>query len=163
MQVKDKKLTSEEKSLIRSYATAMFMLALLDEWNKIERVGVVAKIYNTIVAKHKNFHKQIHEVNNGKKKKYSRKCELFVLASSYSIVTWEKIINQTDNETISINTTIHNLFRIDAENFHRIYSLDLEVFKKLNNKQSTATLQSCRVGRLLLESLEDIVNKNSSD
>jgi len=56
MQVKEKKLTSEEKSLIRSYASAMFMLALLDEWNKIERVGVVAKIYNTIVSKHKNFH-----------------------------------------------------------------------------------------------------------
>jgi len=84
------------------------------------------------------------------------------LASSYSIVIWEKIIKETDNETISTNTTIHNLFRLDAENFQRIYSLDLEVFKKLNNKQSTATLQSCRVGRLLLESLEDIVNKNSS-
>jgi len=58
------------------------VLALLDEWSKIERVGVVAKIYNTIVSKHKIFHKQIHEVNNGKKIKYSRKCELFVLASS---------------------------------------------------------------------------------
>ena len=156
-------LKSEEKKIIRTYSTAMFMLALLDEWNKVERIGVVAKIYNTIVAKHRNFHKQIHDVNNGKKEKYSRKCELFVLASSYSIVAWDKIIKETENNTISINTTIHNLFRLDAENFQRIYSLDIEVFKKLNNKQSTVTLQSCRVGRLLLESLEGIVNKNNSD
>ena len=33
----------QEHSLIKTYTTAMFMLALLDEWSRAERIGVSAK------------------------------------------------------------------------------------------------------------------------
>lgn len=39
----------EKHSLIKIYATAMFMLALLDEWSRVERIGASAKIYNRLV------------------------------------------------------------------------------------------------------------------
>ena len=52
----------QERTLIKTYATAMFMLALLDEWSRAECIGVSAKIYNRLVQKHNNFHKQIDEV-----------------------------------------------------------------------------------------------------
>ena len=47
----------QEQRLIKTYAIAMFMLALLDEWSKVERVGISAKIYNRLIQKHNNFHK----------------------------------------------------------------------------------------------------------
>jgi len=145
----------QEHSLIKTYATAMFMLALLDEWNGVERIGVNAKIYNRLIQKHNNFHKQINEVQKGKKESYSKKCSLFVKASVYAVVVWDIVMKETKGNTISANTVIHNLYRFDAENFKKIYGLDEDVFKQLNSQSCGVTLASCRVARLLSEGLED--------
>ena len=59
------RILSEEHALMRSYAIAMCMLALLDEWKKQERMGAVAKIYNSITLKNNNFHTQIYELHLG--------------------------------------------------------------------------------------------------
>ena len=150
----------QEHALIKTYATAMFILALLDEWSKAERVGSSAKIYNRLIQKHNNFHKQINEVKRGKKKSYSHKCSLFVKASAYAVVVWERVMQETKGETISANTVIHNLYRLDADNFSKIYGLNEDIFKQLNSKPCGVTLASCRVARVLSERLgEQIMNK----
>ena len=150
----------QEHSLIKTYATAMFMLALLDEWSRAERIGVSAKIYNRLIQKHNNFHKQINEVKNGKKKNYSKKCSLFVKASAYAIVVWDRVMQETKGSTISANTVIHNLYRFDAENFKKIYALDEDIFKQLNSKSCGVTLASCKVARVLQEALQESIKKD---
>ncbi len=150
----------QEYALIKTYATAMFMLALLDEWSKAERIGSSAKIYNRLIQKHNNFHKQINEVKRGKKKSYSHKCALFVKASVYAVVVWERVMQETKGETISANTVIHNLYILNADNFSKIYGLNEDIFKQLNSKPCGVTLASCRVARVLSERLgEQIMNK----
>jgi len=149
----------QEYSLIKTYATAMFILALLDEWSRAERIGVSAKIYNRLIQKHNNFHKQINEVEHGKKKSYSDKCSLFVKASVYAVVVWDRVIQETKGITISANTVIHNLYRFDAENFTKIYGLDEDIFKQLNSKPCGVTLASCRVARVLHETLQEQILK----
>ena len=150
----------EEKRLLKTYAVGMLMLALFDEWSKMERIGVVAKIYNQITAKHDNFYQQIHTVQKSKKKKCSKKCALFIKANGYAISAWEKIMQDVKNSTISANTTILNLFRLDNDSFRRIYVLDEELFLKLHSKSYGVTLQSCKVARLLLESLDTMIANN---
>lgn len=107
----------------------MFMLVLLDEWSKVERVGISAKIYNRLIQKHNNFHKQLNEVKTAKKKSYSHKCSLFIKASAYAVVVWEEVMKKTENISISANTVIHNLYRLDTENFSKIYGLNEDIFK----------------------------------
>ena len=153
----------QEYALIRTYATAMFMLALLDEWSKAERIGSSAKIYNRLIQKHNNFHKQINEVKRGKKKSYSHKCALFVKASAYAVVVWERVMQETKGETISANIVIHNLYRLDSDNFTKIYGLDEDIFKKLNSKQCGVTLASCRVARVLHERLQEQIQNNEDE
>ncbi len=153
----------QERALIKTYATAMFILALLDEWSKAERIGVSAKIYNSLIKRHNNFHKQINEVNSGKKKSYSDKCSLFIKASTYAVVVWDRVMQETKDNTISANTVIHNLYRLDANNFTKIYGIDKEIFKKLNSKALGVTLTSCRVARLLSEGLEEQIIKKDKE
>jgi len=150
----------QEHSLIKTYATAMFILALLDEWSRAERIGASAKIYNRLIQKHNNFHKQINEVKNGKKKNYSKKCSLFVKASAYAVIVWERVMQETKGNTISANTVIHNLYRFDAENFKKIYALDEDVFQQLNAKPCGVTLASCKVARVLHETLQESIEKD---
>jgi len=149
----------EEHSLIKTYATAMFMLSLLDEWSRVERVGASAKIYNRLIQKHNNFHKQIDEVNRGKKKRYSQKCALFIRASAYAIRAWESAMQDTKGDSISANTVIHNLYRLDAKNFLKIYALEEDVFKKLNSQACGVTLASCRVARVLQDKLQECIEE----
>jgi len=153
----------QEHSLIRTYATAMFILAFLDEWSRAERIGASAKIYNRLIQKHNNFHKQINEVKNGKKKNYSKKCSLFVKASAYAVIVWERVMQETKGNTISANTVIHNLYRFDAENFKKIYALDEDVFQQLNAKPCGVTLASCKVARVLQEALQEQILKEQGD
>ena len=150
----------EKHSLIKTYATAIFMLALLDEWSRVERIGANAKIYNRLTQKHNNFHKQINDVKSGRKKTYSQKCSLFIHASACAITVWDKIIQETKGDTISANTVIHNLYRLDAKNFSKIYALDEDIFKKLNSKSCGVTLASCRVARVLYETLQECIKKD---
>ena len=153
----------QEQRLIKTYAIAMFMLALLDEWSKVERVGISAKIYNRLIQKHNNFHKQLNEVKTGKKKSYSHKCSLFIKASAYAVVVWEEVMKKTENTSISANTVIHNLYRLDTENFSKIYGLNEDIFKQLNSKPCGVTLASCRVARLLSEDLEDHIKTEEGE
>jgi len=153
----------QQHSFIKTYATAMFMLALLDEWSRVERIGVSAKIYNRLIQKHSNFHKQIDEVNRGKKKRYSQKCALFIRASAYTITTWDSAMQETKGNTISANTVIHNLYRFDTENFTKIYGLDENIFKKLNSQSCGVTLSSCRVARVLHETLQEHILKEEGE
>jgi len=153
----------KDRELIRTYSTAMFMLALLDEWSKIERIGIVAKIYNTITKKHNVFHQQILDVKKGAKKKCSKKCSLFVLASGYAVEVWEDCVQDTKKYKISANTAIHNLFRLNSESFTRIYGLNEEDFKKLDNDLlQGVTFSSCKVSRILHERLQLEINSNFS-
>jgi hypothetical protein len=158
-------MTHEQtKSLNISYATAMFMLTLLDEWSKAERIGPAAKIYNRILQKHHNFYKQIDDVKAGYKKSYSKKCEIFVQASADAIAAWNSVMAETRGNTISANTVIHNLYRLDVKNFTKIYALNEDIFLQLNSKQCGVTLASCRVARLLNEKLyEQIEIKEAKD
>jgi len=153
---------NQEHSLIKTYASAMFMLALLDEWSRVERIGVSAKIYNRLIQKHNNFHKQIDEVKLGKKKSYSNKCTLFVKASAYAVVVWDKVMKETKGITISANTVIHNLYRLDVESFSKIYGVHEDIFKKLNSQSCGVTLASCRVARLLYEELQVHIEKSEN-
>lgn len=153
----------DEETYIRTYATGIFILAFLDEWSRVERMGVVAKIYNQIILKHSNFHKQISEVQSKKKKKYSQKCALFIKASAYSVSAWDKVINETHQNEISINTTIHNLYRLNSESFKKLYDLNEGLFKKLDNNKQGVTLQSCRIARILLERLDETIDKNRGE
>lgn len=158
-------MTHEQtKSLNISYATAMFMLTLLDEWSKAERIGPAAKIYNRILQKHHNFYKQIDDVKSGHKKSYSKKCEIFVQASADAIAAWNSVMAETRGNTISANTVIHNLYRLDVKNFTKIYALNEDIFLQLNSKQCGVTLASCRVARLLNEKLyEQIEIREAKD
>ena len=153
----------QERALIKTYTTAMFMLALLEGWSRVERIGVSAKIYNRIIQKHNNFHKQINELKRGKKKNYSHKCSLFVRESVYAVVAWERVMQETKSATISANTVIHNLYRLDADNFTKIYGLDEAIFKQLNSKACGVTLVSCRVARVLHERLEERIIEEEGD
>ena len=153
----------EDRELIRTYAIAMFMLALLDEWDKIERIGIVAKIYNTITKKHHNFHQQILQVKQGTKEKYSKKCSLFITASSYAVSVWEECIKETKEYKISANTAIHNLFRLNSENFTRIYGLSDADFKQFDNDLSRGvTFSSCKVARILSDRLQNAIDSGLS-
>jgi hypothetical protein len=62
-------------------------------------------------------------------------------------------MQEIKGNTISANTVIHNLYRLDAKNFIKIYVLDEDVFKKLNSKSCGVTLASCRFAKLLNEKL----------
>jgi len=150
----------EKHSLIKTYATAMFMLALLEEWSRVERIGVSAKIYNRLTKNHNNFHKQINDVKSNQKKRYSQKCSLFIHASACAITAWNSVRQETKGNTISVNTVIHNLYRLDANNFSKIYGLDEDIFKKLNSQACGVTLASCRVARLLNETLQEHIEKD---
>jgi len=118
------KLTNKDIELLKTYAVGMFMLSLLDEWGKIERLGVIAKIHNVITKKHNNFHAQIRDVNINKKKKPSHKCILFIKASSIANTAWKQVISNTEKGiSISSNIVIHNLYRHNSEQFSLIYGL----------------------------------------
>jgi len=155
-------MTDEE--LIHCYAVGIYMLTLLDEWERIERIGIVAKIYNTISKKHSVFHKQHIEVSRGKKKKYSKKCELFIRASAYSTIAWKKTIRETTGATVLANTIIHNLYMRNANLIERIYGLKEEDFRKLDNsyhkKREYVTLPSCKIARVLNEETQKIIQSN---
>ena len=153
----------QERTLIKTYATAMFMLALLDEWSSVERIGVSAKIYNRLVQKHNNFHKQLDEVKAGKKKSYSNKCSLFITASAYAVIIWDRVMKETKGVSISANTVIHNLYRLDAESFTKIYGFEVDIFKKLNSHSCGVTLASCRVARVLNEGLQEQIVKGEGE
>ena len=115
------------------------------------------------MQKHRNFYKQIHDVKSGKKSNYSKKCEIFVEATAQAVVAWKSVMQETKGTTMSANTVIHNLYRLDAENFSRIYAIDEDIFKKLNSKQCGVTLASCRVARLLYERVGLLIeNKQES-
>jgi len=151
----------QQHALIKTYATAMFMLALLDEWSRIEQIGVNAKIYNRLIQKHNNFHKQINEVKNAKKKSYSLKCSLFIRASAYAVAAWEHVMKDVNGTAIYANTVIHNLYRLDVQNFSKIYGLNEDIFRQLNSQSYGVTLASCRVAMLLYEKLQEHVEKGS--
>jgi uncharacterized protein YcaQ len=152
-----------DKELLKIYSSAMYVLAFLDEWDKVERIGAVAKVYNTITKKHNNFHKQIHEVKTGKKKKYSKKCELFIKSSANAVAVWEETIRETKTTKISANSVIHNLFRLNRDGFERIYGLSEDVFLKLdNNNKHGAVFASCKIARILTEKTEELIVSGSS-
>lgn len=141
------------------HSIGMFMLGLLDEWNKLERTGSVAIIYNTINKKHSIFHKQILEMREKKRKKYSHKCVLFNLATTISIEAWGNSIIETKKFKISANTTIHNLYRLNRDSFTRIYGLKEDVFRKINKIGIKGlTLSSCKVSRIMINALENAIN-----
>ncbi len=144
-------IVNKEK-LIEIYASGIYMLSLLEEWSALERLGKSAEIYNTITKKHNFFFKQIDEYNKKKRKKISEKCTLFIKASSLANTAWKETAKNTKSITISANTTIHNLYRLNSEDFTRIYGLNEDDFRILDSKnQHNSILNSCKMARLLLE------------
>jgi len=144
----------EDKDLIKTYAIGIFMLALLDEWSKLERTGGIAKAYNTITKKHNVFNKQIFEISIRKRKKCSKKCDLFNEAKTVATKAWNKAIPATKDITISINTTLHNLYRLNAASFERVYGLREEVFREIGKTSTHGVIfQSCKVARVMTDEL----------
>ena len=72
-------------------------------------------------------------------------------------------MQETKGVSISANTVIHNLYRLDAESFSKIYGLDEDIFKKLNSQSYGVTLASCRVARLLSEGWQEHIIKEEGD
>lgn len=85
------------------------------------------------------------------------------MASAYAVVVWDKVMQETKGSTISANSVIHNLYRLDADNFTKIYGFDEDIFKQLNSKSCGVTLASCRVARILHEELQEQILKEEAD
>jgi len=154
-------MKQEEKTLVNTYVLGIFMLSLLDEWDNFERVGITARIFNTITKKHNNFHAQILDLKSGKRKKVSKKCELFAQASSLATIAWQEVVTSIEsNIAISANVVIHNIFRLNSKNIEWIYGLQQSDFIKLTkNTETGTTLSSCRMARLLSEKVESKLQK----
>jgi len=74
-----------------------------------------------------------------------------------------RVMQETKGSTISANTVIHNPYRLDANNFIKIYGLNGDIFIKLNSKSCGMTLASCRVARMLYEELQEQILKEEGD
>ena len=145
----------EEKERILTYITGIYILTFLGEWNKSERIGMKAKIYNTIAKKHDMFLKQIL-----KKKKCSKNCQLFSKASKFAILGWSKATKDKDtkNITISGSTTIRNIYNFNKENFTRIYGLTEENFIELDKESHVQVFSSCKMGRILVDYAKEAID-----
>jgi len=145
----------KEKERILTYITGIYILTFMGEWNKSERIGMKAKIYNTIVKKHDIFLNQI-----SKKKKCSKNCQLFSKASKLAILGWNKAAKDQDikNITINISTTVRNIYNFNKENFSRIYGLTEEHFKELDKGSNEHIFLSCRMGRILVDYAKKEIN-----
>ena len=83
---------------------------------------------------------------------------MFVKASAYALVVWDRVVQDTNRIIISANTVIYNLYRFDIENFTNVYGLDEDIFKKLNSQPCGVTLASCKVARVLDETLHEYIS-----
>lgn len=152
----------DENILLKTYAVAICMLSLLEEWEKIERIGVVAKIHNAISAKHNHFFEQINKIKRGKKKNCSKKCLLFIEANKLADFSWSRAAEEAKGVTISASSVIHALYRFNSENITRLYRLNEECFKKLDSKNNHgAVFQSSKMARLITESIENSLKDGS--
>jgi len=152
-------MSDEERTM--TYVAGIHILAFLSQWRDGERLGVKAKIYNTITKKHNVFHKQIFEMQR-KKKKCSEKCHLFIEASDYSIKSWNKATKDTKSLTISVSTTIRNIFNLSKENFTKIYGLKEEDFIKFDQEEGVGSkaFSSCKMGRILIDYAKEEISNN---
>ena len=154
----------DDIALIRTYVTGIFMLAFLDEYEKHERIYSFAKVYNTIIKKNGNFQDQINDLAAKRIKKISHKAKLFSIASECAIIAWDKGIKDTKGLSISAGSAIANLYRLDSENFSRIFNLGEKEFQYIGrSSQAGVTLSSCKMSRFLMEHvavlLDDIFTK----
>lgn len=98
----------------------------------------------------------MHELSSGKKKKLSQKCTLFLIANKLSVKAWSRVITDSQEYRVSANIIIHNLFRLDDENFSKIYGLTHKDFRSLNKStKEGVTLVSCKVARMLKDRLDE--------
>ena len=150
----------EDRERIATYIDGIYMLTFLSEWKQGERLGIKAKIYNTITKKHNVFHKQLLEEKT-KKKSCSKNCRLFVIASSIAIKSWDRATNETKGLTISVSTTIRNIYNLNKENFTRLYGLKEEDFVKFDKEEGVGvkTFSSCKMGRVLSEFAKEETEK----
>ena len=151
----------EDLERVRAYSISIFMLSLLDEYGKLERLGAFAKVYNTIVKKNSIFETQIEHFKRKKRKKISNKSKLYLFAVDCSKLSWVNVIKNYTATSISVGNTIANLFRLNARYLMMIYGLTEADFIRIN-KQSIGgvTIPSCRMARLLTEELEATINEN---
>lgn len=84
-------------------------------------------------------------------------------ANKLSVKAWEKVIIDSQELRVSANTIIHNLYRLNADNFRRIYGLGNEEFRTLNkNTKEGVTLSSCRVAKMLIDRLDEELSYKES-
>lgn len=147
-----------DKELIKAYVVSVYILALLDEYGKLERLGAFAKVYNTIVRKNAVFQKQIQELSMRKKKKISHKAKLFSLASKLAQSSWDKTTKETKGISISVGSTVTNLFRLNEDVLSRIYGFKAEDFRRISKlSQAGVTLSSCKMARVLTENTDLLI------
>lgn len=149
-----------EQDRILTYIAGIYVVTLMGEWKKTERIGIKAKIYNTIMKKHASFHNQILQ-SHKKKKSCSRNSQLFAVASDYAVKGWEKAVKETKGLTISVSTTIRNLYNFNKENFTRLYGLTEDDFVKFDKEEGAGykTFSSCKMGRILNECAKEQIYK----
>jgi len=143
----------EEKERIVTYITGIYILTFMEQWKKSEMIGAKAKIYNTIVKKHNVFHKQLVELKNKKREKVSKNCEIFIKASSFAIKSWDRAVKDSKGLTISVSTTIRNIYNLNKENITKIYGLKEDDFIKFDHLDGGGikTFSSCKMGRILVD------------
>jgi len=151
----------EDKERIITYISGVYIITFLSEWKKSERMGIKAKLYNTISKKHDMFHNQLLQAKR-KNKNCSKNCQLFIEANAIAVKGWEKTIKETKGLTISVTTTIRKLYDMNKENFTRIYGIKEEDFIKLDAEEGVKekAFSSFKMGRILIDSVKEKMNEH---
>lgn len=151
----------DDKERIFTYSIGIIMIALLDEYNKSERIGAIARIFNALAKKHNQFFEQTVKLSVGKRKKLSDKCLLFLEAKRNAEIAWQKTIeNDTVRQAITVNTMVTLLHFKHKEALKYIYGVSAEDFALLNSstKYKDTTMPSIRTANALLQYLEEAFN-----
>ena len=159
----DNGVTMKDEELIKTYAVAVFMLALIEEYPAFERRGPLSVIFNKILKKHNYFLEQVKQLNSGKLKKVSKKCTLFTQATLIAKKVWQEEIDATkDASVITINGALKALYFKNSKNLERIYAITYDLMLPLNaihDEKIGSLMQSVKTADRLLLRLDDRIKK----
>jgi len=141
----------DDKRLLKAYGLGLCVLSLIENYKPIERMGKIAKIYNTIKTKHENFNKQLFEYRTNKKNSISKKCALYVEAGAIADKAWDHSKTGLD---ITVESTISSIYYKNKEDFKRIYGFNDDDFYFGNNIESGTLMASLRTANILSEQMD---------
>lgn len=140
------------------------MLSLLEEYEAIERLGTLAKIYNKLKEKNNHFNAQKFAAQRSKKKKISYKTALYLKAGDIAHEFWNAVKEDTGKITVSVNPIVTNLYRLNSESLNRVFGFFESDFEKLMKQTIKGhTLASCNMARRLSEKISEFIDKSYAD